>query len=268
MIFNKINKLGRDRVPFFFSIDFAVKNAIIFPLEDLSKEGICIYFNGKSYGDILNIISHNKYNISFKYISLDNYRESFNKVQEGINNGDSYLLNLTFPTEAISDISLEEVYLAANAKYKVYVKDKFVFFSPESFIKIYDNKIFSYPMKGTIDASIPSAELLLLDNEKELFEHYTIVDLIRNDLSLVSSNVGVEKFRYIDKVKTANGRDILQTSSKISGDIDSNWKDNIGNILKELLPAGSISGAPKLKTLEIYVSSGFNLSIKTLNAIM
>ena len=45
MIFNKINKLGRDRVPFFFSIDFAVKNAIIFTLEDLSKEGICIYFN-------------------------------------------------------------------------------------------------------------------------------------------------------------------------------------------------------------------------------
>ena len=64
MIFNKINKLGRDRVPFFFSIDFAVKNAIIFTLEDLSKEGICIYFNGKSYGEIFNIISHNKYNIS------------------------------------------------------------------------------------------------------------------------------------------------------------------------------------------------------------
>ena len=115
-----------------------------------------------------------------------------------INNGDSYLLILTFPKEAISDISLEEVYLAANAKYKVYVKDKFVFFFPESFIKIYYYNIFSYSMKCTIDASISSAELFLLDNEKELCEHYTIVVLISYALSLFSSNVAVAKCLWIN----------------------------------------------------------------------
>ncbi len=57
-------------------------------------------------------------------------------------------------------------------------------------------------MKGTIDASIPNAKQLILNDEKEAAEHATIVDLIRNDLSLVSENVEVTNYRYIDEVKT------------------------------------------------------------------
>ena len=105
-------------------------------------------------------------------------------------------------------------------------------------------------MKGTIDAGIQNAEAVLLNDSKELAEHNTIVDLIRNDLSMVSKNVRVEKFRYIDKIKT-HEKELLQTSSKICGDLRPDWKEHIGDILIPMLPAGSICGAPKKKTVEI-----------------
>lgn len=105
-------------------------------------------------------------------------------------------------------------------------------------------------MKGTIDASIPNAEQQLMDDEKEKAEHATIVDLIRNDLSIVSKCVRVQDYRYVQHIHNARGG-ILQTSSQVVGDLDSDFKTRIGTILMDLLPAGSISGAPKQKTVEI-----------------
>ena len=105
-------------------------------------------------------------------------------------------------------------------------------------------------MKGTIDAAIPDAEHQLLANEKEFFEHNTIVDLIRNDLSMVSTNVKVTRFRYIDRVRTNRG-DLLQLSSEISGELPDGYLDHLGDILFTLLPAGSVTGAPKEKTVGI-----------------
>jgi len=105
-------------------------------------------------------------------------------------------------------------------------------------------------MKGTMDATLPDAENQLLNNEKELAEHYTIVDLIRNDLSMVSKNVKVERFRYIEHIKT-NRNELLQMSSEISGELPLNYYETLGDLIFKLLPAGSISGAPKKKTVEI-----------------
>jgi len=105
-------------------------------------------------------------------------------------------------------------------------------------------------MKGTIDASLPDAEQLILSDAKELSEHVTIVDLIRNDLSGVAKNVEVNRFRYIEKIKT-NQKDLLQVSSEIAGDLSDDYASHIGSILISLLPAGSISGAPKKKTIQI-----------------
>lgn len=56
-------------------------------------------------------------------------------------------------------------------------------FSPETFVRIKEGYIYSFPMKGTIDASLPDAKEVLLRDEKEAAEHATITDLIRNDLS-------------------------------------------------------------------------------------
>ena len=105
-------------------------------------------------------------------------------------------------------------------------------------------------MKGTLDASLPDAEKLLMEDQKEAAEHATIVDLIRNDLSRVAEDVKVDKYRYIDVLHTNKG-DILQTSSEISGHLPEDYRQHLGEILDAQLPAGSITGAPKDKTMQI-----------------
>ena len=232
-------------------IDFEVRRAVVIPLTELAAQGISVEFKGKKYGMDIQPVSTRKQEVATCPIEEDTYRNAFQQVQDGIQAGNSYLLNLTFPTEVHTDYTLEDIFTAAQAAYKVYCQDKFVFFSPESFIRIADNKIYSYPMKGTIDATLPNALQELIDSPKELYEHYTIVDLIRNDLALVSADVTVEKFRYHELIETASGHKIYQTSSIIRGKLEESWKDHIGEMLQKLLPAGSISGAPKAKTLEI-----------------
>jgi para-aminobenzoate synthetase component 1 len=105
-------------------------------------------------------------------------------------------------------------------------------------------------MKGTIDAAISDAEQIILNDEKETAEHITIVDLIRNDLGITANNISVDKFRYIDRI-TTHDKTLLQVSSVISGDLPEHYNEDIGEIIFSLLPAGSISGAPKKKTVEI-----------------
>jgi para-aminobenzoate synthetase component 1 len=105
-------------------------------------------------------------------------------------------------------------------------------------------------MKGTIDASIHLAKKTILDNEKEMAEHVMIVDLMRNDLGIVGSNIKVENFRYVEKIKAGN-KELLQVSSKITATLPSNWQENIGNILNNLTPAGSVTGTPKRSTVNI-----------------
>lgn len=130
------------------------------------------------------------------------------------------------------------------------ISNSFVCFSPETFVRIKGGRIYSYPMKGTLDASLPNAEKLLMEDRKEAAEHATIVDLIRNDLSRVAEDVRVDKYRYIDVLHTNKG-DILQTSSEISGRLPEDYPHHLGEILDAQLPAGSITGAPKDKTMQI-----------------
>jgi para-aminobenzoate synthetase component 1 len=105
-------------------------------------------------------------------------------------------------------------------------------------------------MKGTIDATVPHAMERILANQKEMSEHTMVVDLLRNDLGIVGKNIQVEKFRYIDKIN-AGKKELLQVSSKITADLDESWHKNLGDIVKKMLPAGSITGTPKRKTVEI-----------------
>jgi para-aminobenzoate synthetase component 1 len=199
--------------------------------------------------DTNNYTNHNMY-LNKTPVDFQTYKKSFDKLQKHIKNGNSYLANLTFETKVELKNSLLEIYKKANSKYKLYYKDKFVSFSPEQFINIKNNKIFTYPMKGTIDAFIPNAKEKILQNQKELAEHTMVVDLLRNDLGIISKKIKVEKFRYIQKIK-AGDKELLQISSKISGQLLNNWQKNLGDILVPLLPAGSITGTPKRKTVQI-----------------
>jgi para-aminobenzoate synthetase component 1 len=77
-----------------------------------------------------------------------------------------------------------------------------------------------------------------------------IVDLMRNDLGKVATNVKVDSFRYIDRIK-AGDKELLQVSSKISAVLASDWHENLSRLLNDILPAGSISGTPKKSTVKI-----------------
>lgn len=178
------------------------------------------------------------------------FREAFEIVQRGLLRGDSFLTNLTFPVPVQLNCSLEDVYHQAEAKYRILLPDRFVCFSPETFVTI--NKsgyIESRPMKGTaLDTPKDRAKLLM--SRKEIAEHATIVDLIRNDLSIVAKQVRVTDYRYFEKISTSR-RGLLQTSSRIGGQLPEGWRAELGTVLSKLLPAGSISGAPKSATLDI-----------------
>jgi para-aminobenzoate synthetase component 1 len=183
-------------------------------------------------------------------VSRDHYRKAFHYVRDQIHYGNSFLLNLTFPTRIRCNYGLQDIFLASKASFRLFLEDELVVFSPERFIRIDGHSIRSHPMKGTMDASIPGAHALLTSDEKEDAEHNTIVDLIRNDLSQVAKDVRVRRFKYIDKVRTHRG-ELLQMSSEITGRLGHGFQKKLGEILFRLLPAGSICGAPKQKTLEV-----------------
>jgi para-aminobenzoate synthetase component 1 len=105
-------------------------------------------------------------------------------------------------------------------------------------------------MKGTIDASLANASKSILNDPKETAEHSTIVDLIRNDLSQICSKVEVERFRYLSHVE-GHDKNLIQVSSSIKGKLNEGYIDRLGTDFFSLLPAGSITGAPKKRTVEI-----------------
>ena len=246
-IAKQMDVLGRKGEAFVFLIDFEGDNAFIISPEN----------NSKIFWQANGISNYERKDIRYKINKWNSYPNSFEKFRKGydtiqrhIHNGDTYLLNYTQPTPIETNLSMEDIFHGSSARYKIYLINKFVCFSPETFVKISDGKISSYPMKGTMDATIKHSEELILKDSKEVAEHNTIVDLIRNDLSLVAKNVTVEKFRYLERIKT-NQHDLWQVSSKISGDLPPNYTETIGDIIFKMLPAGSISGAPKRKTVEI-----------------
>lgn len=244
----ELNYYGKNKQPCVFITDFLGENTHIFTPEEAQKQGLYVHLPQST-----SILAPSKNELIWQIAppSLAEYQLAYQLAYENLMFGNSYLLNLSAPTKVATNWTLEQLFQASEAKYKVLWQDKFVCFSPETFVKIHAGKIFSYPMKGTIDASLPNAETIILQDTKELAEHYTIVDLIRNDLSQVAKRVRVGKFRYIDTLKTHTGKALLQVSSEIIGDLPANYHAHLGDILMKLLPAGSITGAPKRKTVAV-----------------
>ncbi len=246
----EMNRLATLNEPFLFVVDYQVKRCFVESLSEIDPVE-CLY----QIGDIQNswkYVENETDRVEWQvgHLSMPTYKRSFDLVKKHLNLGDSYLLNLTCQVPVKTNLSLQSIFSRTKAKHKLWIKDTFVCFSPETFVQIKDGEISSFPMKGTIDATEENAFKRLIDNEKESAEHATIVDLIRNDLSIEATNVRVEKYRYIDEILTNNGK-ILQTSSKIVGRLKNGWQSRIGEILFSQLPAGSITGAPKKKTVEI-----------------
>lgn len=245
-----LNNWGEEKIPFIFLIDFECKKTLCWKLDDPASP-FKINFQGiKNYDTELPLKKFSNIQLIKHPISFEAYKKQFDEVIANLSYGNSFLVNLTCSTPIEIDLSLAEIFHSVQSKYSCWLEKDFVSFSPETFIKIKNGYIYSYPMKGTIDASIPNAEEIILKDAKEIAEHATIVDLIRNDLSLVAENVTVTKFRFYEEINTQNGI-IGQVSSEIVGELPANYPNHIGDLLFKLLPAGSISGAPKQKTVEI-----------------
>lgn len=234
---------GSSGIPFLFYINYDGSQAWAGTEEEANALGI--HFSIRQE----NPLHEGSFKFSKSPISFETYESKFNYVQSGLKRGDSFLVNLTAETPIETDASLIQIFQYANATYKLRVQDAFVVFSPECFVQIRDQKIYSYPMKGTSSAIAHGPENLQHD-PKEQAEHATIVDLIRNDLSQVAFPIHVDRYKYIEEIKTHEGN-LWQMSSVISGDIIPQLQGKIGQILKVLLPAGSITGAPKSSTMQI-----------------
>jgi len=254
-VMNKISDLAVKGEQFFFIIDFTGERSEVLTPAEAFKQGIYFDIEGNTNFSVQERDDAQNGKIQKKEfrifpVPFNDYLVSFKKVQDALKRGDTYLMNLTFRTRIETKYSLEEIFRYSKARYKLLYKDSFVVFSPEKFISIRNGIIETRPMKGTISANIDGAEDKILKNPKELYEHNTIVDLLRNDLNIVATDVKVEKFRYVETLTTNKG-DILQVSSVITGKLPDDYKNNMGEIIALLLPVGSVTGAPKERTIEL-----------------
>ncbi|MEL7222768.1 MAG: chorismate-binding protein, partial [Bacteroidota bacterium] len=156
----KVNNWGANRTPFLLLADFELNNVQLFPLSSIDPAILRYRFHQHTnegafkpqYVDALKWETH--------FITPQQYRQAFSRVQEGLQRGDSFLTNLTFPTKITTNWSLLDVYNNTQARYQLWWKDKFAVFSPEIFVQIKDSKIYSYPMKGTLGGHLPGTMLL------------------------------------------------------------------------------------------------------------
>ncbi|QHS52406.1 aminodeoxychorismate synthase component I [Edaphobacter sp. 12200R-103] len=123
--------------------------------------------------------------------------------------------------------------------------------SPELFFRIRDGRITTRPMKGTIPRGLDLQEddrhaRRLQSDEKNRSEHIMIVDLLRNDLGRICrmGSVQVEDLFSVERYRT-----LLQMTSTISGELNPDL--SFGEIFRAIFPSGSITGAPKLRTMQI-----------------
>lgn len=246
-----MNRYGAERRPFLFLIDYAMRACIVEPLKEIDPERLLYAIGSRTNAPQTIREAMPEWVWEPRFCPQREYDRAFGTVMCHLLAGNSYLVNLTCATPVRCNLTLREIFDRTEAPYKILFDDRFVCFSPETFVRINpQGAISSYPMKGTIDAGLPDAERRILDDPKEAAEHATIVDLIRNDLSRVATTVKVARYRYIDRVATHDGN-LLQVSSEIRGQLPDDWRGRLGSILFGLLPAGSVTGAPKRRTLEI-----------------
>lgn len=190
---------------------------------------------------------------------FNRYREAFERIHGHIKSGDIYQANLTFPLFAELQGSFRDIYQALCEKQPVRYgaivdlgNDVLLSRSPELFFACSNSgELRARPMKGTSRRSAAPLEdeqlkQKLIRSEKNQAENLMITDLLRNDLGRISAvgSVKVPKLFDVESYATVHQM-VSEVVSQILPDL------TLLDIFKALFPCGSITGAPKIKSMEI-----------------
>jgi para-aminobenzoate synthetase / 4-amino-4-deoxychorismate lyase len=225
-------------------------------------------------------------------IAKDDYYARIREIKQYIAAGETYQVNFTDRVCVETTLSADRAFGALLRQQPVaysallnIADNQILSLSPELFFRIEGDRIVTRPMKGTMPRGLDIAEdaeavLRLQHDEKNRSEHVMIVDLLRNDLGRICTmgSVRVEDIFSVEKYET-----LLQMTSTVSGTL--RRRLSYYEIFKAMFPSGSITGAPKIRTMQIihemeqtprgiytgaigYISpngsSTFNVAIRTL----
>ena len=133
----RLNALGSRREPFLFILDFEGRQPLLYRWQDIDARELRFDFHG--VGNELELTGGADFSAArFEphFVDPAVYRTAFTRVQQGLQRGDSFLTNLVFPTPITTELTLEQVFSATRARYRLYLRDRFVCFSPEIFVRI------------------------------------------------------------------------------------------------------------------------------------
>ena len=228
-----------------------------------------LYFDEKELFDVWNEINKihiscdsNKSNLNVELkgrLSKVEYIKKIKNIKKRIKMGDTYELNFCFDffndnTKINPENTFKKLNKLTESPMSVYYKDQYfhvISSSPERFIKRNKKTIISQPIKGTKKRGATLQEDVFLINSlknsvKEKSENHMIVDLVRNDFSRIAKK-GTVKVTELSKINTY--KNIHQMVSTIEAQIENDMF--FSTILKSTFPMGSMTGAPKIKTMKI-----------------
>lgn len=190
--------------------------------------------------------------------SLNDFSKCIDKIKNHIAEGDTYQVNYTIKAKFnFFDnpvILFKNLVFNQSSQYCAFINngnDIIISISPELFFSIKDGNIIVKPMKGTIKRGINYYDDLikitqLKQSEKDKAENLMIVDLLRNDIGKLSvyGSVEVKNLFAVEKYES-----LFQMVSEINARLNDNIK--FSDVLRNIFPCGSITGAPKIRTMQI-----------------
>ena len=216
---------------------------------------------------IISNITHHKFNNQFNKtqilspfkinISYQKYKKIFNLFSKKIRQGETYQIKICTKYKnksLINPLNFFWKLMKVNASPESFmIKDKdysIVSCSPETLIDKEKNSIITKPIAGTLKKNTSTNKLIALkyfkNNEKETKEHNMIVDMERSDLSKICKpgSVNILKRKYVEEYKH-----LYHYVTSIGGKLNKNIK--LIDIVKAMMPGGSVIGCPKIRTLEL-----------------
>ncbi len=246
-----INIKNKKRINFYKGI-FYKPETIIKIRKDIKIISNIKYPKFNSQFNKTQILSPFKINISYQ-----KYKKIFDLFSKKIRQGETYQIKICTKYKnksLINPINFFWKLMKVNASPESFmIKDKdysIVSCSPETLIDKEKNTLITKPIAGTLKKNLSTNKLIALkyfkNNEKETKEHNMIVDMERSDLSKICKpgSVNILKKKYVEEYKH-----LYHYVTSIKGKLNKNIK--LIDIIKAMMPGGSVIGCPKIRTLEL-----------------